>query len=156
MESTFGEAQLFRRAAGFFLAMVRRRSAVLCGRREPCSQLCTALGLTQRKKRQRVPWLKPFFWRWILPRRLKAPLPRLKLGGFHVCGLKRRASTFVRRGARGGGRQARGLVRRSMLRHYKLGGAELARPALTVGLTCDAPPALRFGERRGRSDIAVG
>jgi hypothetical protein len=31
-----GEHQLYRRAAGFFLAMVRRRSAVLCGRREPC------------------------------------------------------------------------------------------------------------------------
>ncbi len=31
-----GEHQLHRRAAGFFLAMVRRRSAVLCGRREPC------------------------------------------------------------------------------------------------------------------------
>src|SRR6266849_1330041 len=31
-----GEHQLYRRAAGFFLAMVRRRSAALCGRREPC------------------------------------------------------------------------------------------------------------------------
>ena len=31
-----GEHQLHRRAAGFFLAMVRRRSAVVCGRREPC------------------------------------------------------------------------------------------------------------------------
>src|SRR6266481_561717 len=41
--------QLCRRAVGFFLAIVRSRSAVLCGRREPCSQLCTAFGLTQRK-----------------------------------------------------------------------------------------------------------
>src|SRR2546429_1777104 len=39
----------YRRAAGFFLAIARSRSAVLCGRREPCSQLCTAFGLTQRK-----------------------------------------------------------------------------------------------------------
>src|ERR1700736_4039825 len=44
-----GQAQLLRSAAGFFLAIIRSRSAVLCGRREPCSQLCTAFGLTQRK-----------------------------------------------------------------------------------------------------------
>jgi hypothetical protein len=37
-----------RRAAGFFLAMVRRRSAALCGRRSPCSQLLTHATLVPR------------------------------------------------------------------------------------------------------------
>jgi len=41
---------------GFFLAMSSKRNAVLCGRRTPCSQLCTAFGLTQRKCANAV-WL---------------------------------------------------------------------------------------------------
>jgi hypothetical protein len=50
--------QFYRRAAGFFLAIARSRSAVFCGRREPCSQLCTAFGLTQRKWAN-IAWLAP-------------------------------------------------------------------------------------------------
>ena len=47
-----------RRAAGFCLAMVRRRSAALCGRRNPCSQLLTHATLVPRKRAISA-WLRP-------------------------------------------------------------------------------------------------